>query len=511
MKKQTQLAPLRRTAYIHTCYALFLLFYLWLAQQIPYTFDDWDWGCAVGIKQLQHATLNNRYAGNFVVVVLTRSVFLKTLVMGITFFLIPLLLSLIITKNVKENRQLATHIFFLISNIFLLSMGHMVWSQTYSWVSGFANYVFSAVFLLILIYALSDLLMENPVLPEDHFASYILFFLIALVGQFFIENLSIFVALLCVAACIFCAKRFRRIPPRYLSMTLGALIGLFLMFSNSLYATLFQTGSAVSGHRSLSLDPQSGIMKNIFSVIIQIARLIVGAGEQNLVLCCSILLALTFLLLRLRPRGKYKSTTILCTVNILLVGYFAYINTQSMDYSVDNLIQSILVVIPNGLYFLAVILETFLLRKNRSQQTFQLLFYFFSGILVLAPMAVTSVAGSRIYFISNLFFFLYIMSIIFHSYCAWNKKTIISVCSICLLLCIVLRVFHGYHYQAIGACTEQRLEIIQNALASNQTQITLPKYPYEEYLWYPDPNNDFRWTYFRSFFGIPDTISITIQ
>ena len=99
MKKQTQLAPLRRTAYIHTCYALFLLFYLWLAQQIPYTSDDWDWGCAVGIKQLQHATLNNRYAGNFVVVVLTRSVFLKTLVMGITFFLIPLLLSLIITKN----------------------------------------------------------------------------------------------------------------------------------------------------------------------------------------------------------------------------------------------------------------------------------------------------------------------------------------------------------------------------------------------------------------------------
>ena len=60
-------------------YGLFLIFYLWLAAQIPYTDDDWDWGLPVGIQQLVTASLNSRYAGNGLVVLLTRSVFLKTL------------------------------------------------------------------------------------------------------------------------------------------------------------------------------------------------------------------------------------------------------------------------------------------------------------------------------------------------------------------------------------------------------------------------------------------------
>ena len=70
-------------------YILFAVFYLWLAAQIPYTHDDWDWGLEVGMQQWLTASVNSRYVGNFFEIIMTRSVFLKTVIMGGTFFLLP--------------------------------------------------------------------------------------------------------------------------------------------------------------------------------------------------------------------------------------------------------------------------------------------------------------------------------------------------------------------------------------------------------------------------------------
>ena len=74
-------------------YLLVALFYFWLAAQIPYSHDDWDWGSGVGMQQFLYATLNSRYSGNFFVVILTRFPILKIGIMGATFFAIPFCLS----------------------------------------------------------------------------------------------------------------------------------------------------------------------------------------------------------------------------------------------------------------------------------------------------------------------------------------------------------------------------------------------------------------------------------
>ena len=66
------------------------VFYLWMAAQTPYTHDDWDWGLDIGIQHLLTADINSRYAGNLIEVLLTRSVFLKNLVMGLVFTALPL-------------------------------------------------------------------------------------------------------------------------------------------------------------------------------------------------------------------------------------------------------------------------------------------------------------------------------------------------------------------------------------------------------------------------------------
>ena len=74
-------------------YILVAVFYFWLAAQIPYTHDDWDWGLNIGLTQLFTANLNARYAGNFFEVIMTRSELLRILIMGSGYFLLPMALA----------------------------------------------------------------------------------------------------------------------------------------------------------------------------------------------------------------------------------------------------------------------------------------------------------------------------------------------------------------------------------------------------------------------------------
>lgn len=48
-------------------YVGMLIFYIWMAAQIPYTHDDWDWGLPVGWTQLITANLKRVYEMSYYV------------------------------------------------------------------------------------------------------------------------------------------------------------------------------------------------------------------------------------------------------------------------------------------------------------------------------------------------------------------------------------------------------------------------------------------------------------
>ena len=68
----------------------FWLFWLYLAANTPYGLDDWKWGIPLGLEELKTASLNSRYVGNALEVTVSRSRFLKTLLMGTMETLTPL-------------------------------------------------------------------------------------------------------------------------------------------------------------------------------------------------------------------------------------------------------------------------------------------------------------------------------------------------------------------------------------------------------------------------------------
>ncbi len=112
----------RRKAYLCAVFIM-LAFYIFIGFCVPYCHDDWDWGLEIGMDRWIHATLNSRYVGSFFIIIMTRSEIIKTFVIGLTMFAIPLLIERLSCKNRSLKR-------YLISNFLLLFIPKLMWQQT---------------------------------------------------------------------------------------------------------------------------------------------------------------------------------------------------------------------------------------------------------------------------------------------------------------------------------------------------------------------------------------------
>ena len=305
----------RKYIYYNIIYFWVFVFYLWMAAQVPYTHDDWRWGIHAGMQQFIRAEVNSRYAGNLFVILMTRSKLLKVLIMGCVCFLLPYMTGqLLAHQNDLEDKQFER---FVLSNIFFLTINRDIWTQTYSWVAGFANYNISAIFLLLWIKEVKRA-YEKPLTRDGNSCVQLTaYFVIGIFGQLFLENLAIFHAFLGVFLCVTYLKKRNSIPARVVLMTSGAMIGLLIAFNNDLYRTLFATGSAYSGVRSIPLLGKRTIAEKIYMTALTGLRLTLGLYTKNIVIVVAILVLLSSLIWKIRHNKRYVY------INCLFIIYFA--------------------------------------------------------------------------------------------------------------------------------------------------------------------------------------------
>jgi len=492
----------KKLSYTHLVYILFAVFYLWLAAQIPYTHDDWDWGLEIGMQQWLTASVNSRYVGNFFEIIMTRSVFLKTVIMGGAFFLLPYLLSCIAARQEKHTRPTL----FLAANLLILTMSRLIWSETYGWVAGFANFGLSSVFMLLCIHQWLPL-CESEYSPVKHRSSVNFFLLlISFAGQLFIENLSIVMAGLSLLACVASYIRAKKIPTHYIFMAIGMIVGLTVMFSSSVYTSLFGSGEAVDGYRQLIVNGESSLMTKLYNLFVQAARLATRAGEANFILCMSVMAILTYKLIEQSPKNAIHK--ILLGINLLFEVYFTVNFLLQTDYTPDKLLRSAFAATVNALYFVAVPLEVLLIYKGNAAMQKRLIAIWFIGIALLAPLVVTNEAGYRLIFSLIIMVSLFILFILQDIISAFHQKRITTVFLAAAIMPVIACTIV---YSAIGHCNRLRLELMEMADFYDADEITLPTYPYENYLHAPDPIDQIRMGYFKEFYGIDSNVTVIID
>lgn len=491
-------------------YAMVALFYLWLASCVPYTHDDWDWGISNGITQLLTANINSRYAGNFCVVVMTRSQLLKTVMMGLTCFLVPFGIGKIAAAGSGDQQERDRMLYFLVGNFLLLTMDLETWRETYGWVSGFANYVISAIFLLLHLNVLLQVFEERDSWEKDTTAKAIGLGCTSFLGQLFLENLAIYMVLLVLFVGFIYYKKFHRIPRYVMCMAVGVLAGLAVMFSSSIYGSLLQTGSAVDGVRKMSFHADKSLMENIKGVILQTAGLVRRGGEEQFLLNSILLCLLGYCLQQKKELAKtYK--TVLIAINIVIVGYFSVVKVFSVSYDSANLLLAAAGAAVNFLYFLMVTIEIAVVLWNHKLELYKAGVLWGSVILYLAPMIATTVFGPRIYYISNVLTILLVCLLLRYSGIAADKKMGVYLTSAVAVGIAVSMLYYGVVYHAIDTCNQQRLENISKSIALGETEIQLPRYSYEEYLWMPDPISEQREGYYKEFYEIPENFQLSFE
>ena len=481
-----------------------LVFYVWLAAQIPYCHDDWDWGLPVGIQQLLTANLNSRYAGNLIEVILTRSVLLKNVTMGLVFTLLPFSTAVLISRAFFENdRKTRLLIPMLMGNILMLTVPLTIWQQTFGWVAGFSNFVVSALFLVFW----QLLLNRFRNIEKTTLLRTVLLFLFGAVMQLFLENLTVYVMLLTTVACISPILRKQLKHPCF-SLWLGNLLGTVIMFSSSVYGTLAETGTAVNGYRTLSFEKGENPIVVAFRFFRRFTILYPNLlWIKNTVLCCTILLLLILLLLNSRRKRSYF---LWCAVDGLLFCYiicyrvWGEIRLPSQWWT--NVLSAALAI----LFFLAVLAQTLLLFRDRKPLRNALLLCWISAPAVIVPMLVITSVGPRSFLTSDLFLAEFALLLAL----SWVEQTELPVkkgfTTLLAFSLGILWVHFGLVYSEIGAINRSRLQEICSAREGKTDNLLLERFPNGQYLWQTDPEYEEkeRIRFYREFYQIPDDVDL---
>lgn len=492
-------------------YILFTVFYTWFAIQLPYTHDDWCWGSPYGMFLWLTAPLNNRFAGNFFVILMTHSRLLKPIIMGIFYFLLPYSFSTLACKSLSSKHKGQKILFFLVCQCLLLTMERGVLQQTYTWVSGFANFVISTVFLVFWFYEIR-LVFAEKICPDNiSFPFAMLLFVLALIGQLFVENITIFTLFLSLYICLVRYIRIKKIYKRDFALLSGSFIGCLLMFSSHMYSSLWSTGTAIDGYREILLITSSGVTDLIKRIFAQTAYLIPNIYTNNLIICETILLLLSCLLICNNKKLRICQF-VLCLINCIVM-VFLWWNHSYSGSNADSLLLQIVAndMLLSLIYFLLVTTEIVYLFYSNKQYMCYLLTIWLSVLCIQAPLVVTTAYGGRLFFVSCALSILFALILLQKLTEVMTSVTVTVLMYMCLFVTILLSVSYGLIFAENHACEIEREAIIAEAIQSGDNQIELPLFPHREYLVSPEPVNAMWDSLFKLYYGLPDHVELTFK
>lgn len=457
-----------------------LAFSLYLAASVPYSAtDDWQWGMEEGIRWWLSGSLNGRYGGNFFAVIMCRSQVVKTLVMGLTIFALPLLMALLAAKG--EHKKVLP--LFAASWAGLLLMPPAMWQETYGWVAGFGNYVIpTALFFLWL------LLVRRAGERGSGKLALILFPLSFLMGLF-VENLSaLFVG--CALVLALYALWDRKVRWAYWACLAGAVLGAALMFLNGMFAQLADTGTALNGLRELTFSKEEGLLAAVWDITAwYVGRLLPIAFLRgaHMAVPMAVITACAFWHSNLRPLSLLGLLPLVC--------HLWFFSTDSYRAP----LQVALAVLCWALPLLAL-----LARRGRWPEKLRPILLYLCAPLALAPLAVTTTLGQRLYFFSTA---VLVLSAVEAAAPLLTRSRAVLGVTAALALC--LAGVWGYRHGVVLGCSHQRMELTQEAIDTGADTLVLPTDRYERVVWATrNPWNAEYAQYFRRFYHLSDDVTL---
>lgn len=482
---------------------IIILGFAMLAFLFPYTCDDWAWGSIYGIKRLNawFDGYNGRYAGNLLVMLLTRVPALKTIFMAVSYYLIGLF-----AYKYSNSKRLSILLF---GTALFFTMPKEIFVQSVVWTSGYTNYVPPILMMIGYIILIKNIFnQEKPVYAKPLF---ILTFLLGFIGAMFMENLTLYSIAAAVLVIIYCAVKFKKAFLPHISYFVGTAAGAVMMFTNSSYGAIFSNRNGDGdGYRSLAVGSGSFI-KSICSHL----KVIYTQLFTNNSILLIILTVLSFILLGLKV-GKMKNKK---WRNLIIFS------------SVINVFSLFLILFKSNFYYWRIFIES----KNSSAYTIiffsmaaavyyisvsviiigcldgpgvkdKAVFLLISIPIIVAPLVLVNPIGPRNFFPPFMLMVLLSVLILENILETVDNRRLQKVLSLAFAAVIVASsIYYFSIYVPIYRYDELRNE---NAVKQSQENdvVTLCTLPYESYVWRPDPVGKLWEDRYKKFYGIDEQI-----
>lgn len=477
-------------------YIIFFICFFYIAYQVPYCHDEWQWGLDERVDLLKQGfkDYNGRYLGNILALMITRSVLVKAAIIsgGVVWLLWE------IEQNVSGGKKehKACDIFLLLgAALLLLVIPRQIFAQSYGWPAAFVNFVPPVIFFLIYFRWTGQIYHS----VEVYYSRWqvILAIPMGIAAQLFSEHNTIF--LLCYAAwvLVFSWIKSKKVHLFHIVYLVSCVCGAALMFSNGAYGN---AAADTDGYKHIGFSVSSFI--SVFCETISEYIFL-----KNWLINGLLAVVLTGIIIKSR-----KKTLLTAEMVLVFCGYAVYSIWHRLDNGwifVTNSVWNDRIETVLALIFWAnVLLCVWIFVKDESRYFICILYA--SALAVAVPLLAAAPIGARCFYVSYVLECAALLKLCRYVLRENDRDFFYPIMGLGVVLVTVLIIYvrmFGY----IGAANGQRAEIIRTSVENGATEITLPVLPFGEYYWITVPPNE-RWEKrFKMFYDIPLDVELTFE
>lgn len=479
---------------------LFLAFIL-LTSLFPYSGDDWAWGSEMGIERLENwfHDYNGRYAGNLLVLFLTRSHFFKVILIASSLFCLCYL-----PKVYTNSDRLTLSIF---SAVLLLLVPKQIFVQAITWTSGYSNYIppiLMTVVYFVLIRNIFD--TKRPTYKKQ---LPIITFILGFVSALFMENVTLYNIAVSFVILGFVWYKFKVFCPVHIAHFVGSLAGAILMFTNSAYGLIATNNDS---YRSTALS--EGLFDTLTTHVSVICE---QFFINNIPMLVVITILCTILTILYAKTAKNTKTILLsrCSIGVNIICLFLlFAKNQftpwvlAVGNSNSQFITKAFIALIIVLYCLCVLLTVILCVEDINKKL-QILLPLCSVPVLIAPLLVVNPIGPRCFFPPYVMLLLFCVAVLdyIQNTIKITANTDAGIQTALTAACIALFLFQFSIYSVIHTYDKKRNEYVQKQFDAGYDVITVCKLPYTSYVWFGDPTS-YPWDKrYKLFWDIDETVT----
>lgn len=429
---------------------------------LPFSGDDFDWA----MKSLSDygsllvdSELNGRYVGNFLVIIITKNIVIRSLftagvLTGIAYF---------ITKEAKAP------LFFVWLLLILMPLPLLV--QDVVWASGFANYAISTLLVIPLLLNFREIYLDKSTWKRSIGTGVLL-----LLSCFFVENVTIFILLVTIILNVIYVIRNKKVNKALLVMLCLVLLGTVLMFIQPAYHNVIKGDDF---YRSLPLGLVGTIKKAIINYVFIVHEYI---AFDNVLLLMIITGALYVHFKRGKTDLSRRQKSFLKISFYYSFGFLAYafLNLYIEDFSA--LSKSFIPYLNASLctLYIALLIAQIIVSFYKTKTLIKLLLPLLCIVGLVAPLLLVTPLGPRNFFvvyILEVIEALYILNEIGFDY----KK----VRALGFIVIAVMVLYYVCIYAKISYVNLQRNNYVKEiSNNTDNTEVTVPLVPFNEFVHY---------------------------